>query len=258
MSGSLLFSSDPSGVIGTFNVGSISSTYSVKTTDNLLLCNDGGGSFAITLPSAANVTGHNYVIKKINNSLSTAVSILTTSSQTIDEYGGGSLLINTQWESFNLISDGSNWQISSHKTITPWTAYSPTFSGAFGTVPGTTFLFTRIGDSLSVRGSFTTGTAGASLGFFTIPSGLVVNGLKIPSGGNNTGVATSSVGNWFSNGANSFGPLLTATGTSGILIYYGQESGGANSLITGNASAVLGNATFQSVNFTVPIVGWAE
>lgn len=75
--------------------------------------------------------------------------------------------------------------------VTDWVAYTPTFT-SFGSVTNVSFFSRRIGDSLEVRGKFTTGTPAASearitLGFNGVNGGLTSNSTKLASGTNYAG-----------------------------------------------------------------------
>ena len=79
--------------------------YTAKNND-CVLANAVDGAFAITLPPAKK--GFRVNVKKIDASAN-AVTVAGISGATID--GGASLSITTQWYSYTLISDGSNWYI---------------------------------------------------------------------------------------------------------------------------------------------------
>ena len=81
-----------------------SATYAIKTSDYLL--NFTSGTFTATLPTAVGCTGKNYVLK---NAGSGAVTIATTSSQTID--GSTTYSLGSQYKYVHVVSDGSNWII---------------------------------------------------------------------------------------------------------------------------------------------------
>lgn len=89
-------------------LSSKTTTYSITTTDSILLCSASGGAFTVTLPTAASVSGRSYSIKK-TDSTSNAVTIATTLSQTID--GQTTQLLGVQYQSITVVSDGSNWFI---------------------------------------------------------------------------------------------------------------------------------------------------
>lgn len=80
------------------------STYTVTATDSIIDCTS--GTFTVTLPTAASVTGRRYTVK---NSGAGTITLATTSSQTIDATTTKSLAV--QWGFFTVISDGANWKI---------------------------------------------------------------------------------------------------------------------------------------------------
>lgn len=85
--------------------------YTVATTDgtNVLVKSDAtGGAFSVTLYTAVGNTGNRVTIKKTDSSVNT-VTIATTSAQTID--GATTKVINSQYTSFTVVSDGANWNI---------------------------------------------------------------------------------------------------------------------------------------------------
>lgn len=80
-----------------------STSYTPGASDNVILANS---SNPITLPTAASITGRVYTIKNIYNG---AVTINTTSSQTID--GASSYSLSAQYKYVTVISNGANWFI---------------------------------------------------------------------------------------------------------------------------------------------------
>jgi len=94
-------------------------TFSSNTTagasDNFLIFT-GSSATTLTLPTAASITGRVYWVK---NGGSATLTIATTSSQTIDGLSSWSL---TQTKAVRLVSDGSNWRISSESlsSTTAW------------------------------------------------------------------------------------------------------------------------------------------
>jgi hypothetical protein len=61
--------------------------------------------------------------------------------------------------------------------ITDWQSYTPTFTG-FGTPTGTDFLYRRVGDSIHVRGFFTSGTSTAVDAQISLPLGFSIPTLS--------------------------------------------------------------------------------
>jgi len=92
----------------TVAVTSVSANYTLTDDDFLVLVNASGGARTVTLPTAIGIKGRIYVIKKTDNSAN-AVTVATTSSQTID--GATTYSLASQYKRVEVISDGSNWQI---------------------------------------------------------------------------------------------------------------------------------------------------
>lgn len=83
------------------------SAYTLTTSDCVVLANATSAAFTLTLPSASSVpTGRQYLLKKVDSSAN-AVTIATTSSQTID--GSTTASLASQWSKLTVVSDGSNW-----------------------------------------------------------------------------------------------------------------------------------------------------
>lgn len=82
----------------------ISALRTLDATDHIIDCTS--GTFNVTLPTAVNITGRTYIIK---NSGTGIITILTSSSQTID--GATTLVLGVRYESVTLVSDGANWII---------------------------------------------------------------------------------------------------------------------------------------------------
>ncbi len=97
---------------GTFTAGvqSISSNTSLSVTyqDHYVKVDTSGGAVTATLFTAAGNSGKRVQIKKTTSDAN-AVTIATTSSQTID--GNSTITIARQYDAYTLISDGSNWLI---------------------------------------------------------------------------------------------------------------------------------------------------
>lgn len=233
-------------------VTSQTTTYAILTTDNLVLCS--GSAFTATLPTASGVTGKQYTIKKTDSTLANIITIATTSSQTID--GSTTTTLNTQYESITVISDGSNWQLQNRTIPTAWAAYTATLSAGFGTVSTQSFFWRRNGQNLQVQGTFTTGTVAGSIASMSLPSGPTLDTGAI-SLSNTTANAGMAVGEFTEDGVtNSFCRVVTATGTSTSLVYFGNLTTNSGGLTPQNGNVVAASAKITSVNFSVPISGW--
>lgn len=64
---------------------------------------------AITLPTAAGITGKVYTIK--SNADSITVTINTTGGQTVDGAASGAITLTQRYLGITVVSDGSNWMI---------------------------------------------------------------------------------------------------------------------------------------------------
>lgn len=76
--------------------------------NNVCLCNCTSNAITINLPAASTASGLQYQIKKTDSSTN-AVTIDADGSETID--GAATQVINAQYQSLTVVSDGSNWHI---------------------------------------------------------------------------------------------------------------------------------------------------
>jgi hypothetical protein len=82
--------------------------YTLTATDSIALGSASTAAFTLTLPTAVGCTGRQYILKKTDSSAN-AVTVGTTSSQTID--GATTYPLTAQYESITVVSDGANWSI---------------------------------------------------------------------------------------------------------------------------------------------------
>jgi hypothetical protein len=99
--------------------GSLSTSYAAKTASYTITSTDHtidntSGANTITLPTAASITGREYVIK---NSSASTVTVATTSSQTID--GSITKTLSVQYGGVVVKSNGSNWVVIGSFFIDP-------------------------------------------------------------------------------------------------------------------------------------------
>lgn len=100
---------------GTTTAGVFGLTQAAKTAsftaDNstsVYLCDATSGAITVTLPAASGATNRIYHIKKTDSSAN-AVVVDGSGSETVD--GGTTATISAQFESIQIICDGSNWHI---------------------------------------------------------------------------------------------------------------------------------------------------
>ena len=143
---------------------------------------------------------------------------------------------------------------TSGAAITAPAAYTPVFSAGFGTVTGINITWQRVGNYLEGQGTFATGTVAASIASMSLPVGLSID-TSILSQGNTTSGVGPQVGSWTGNTTNNVGAVLTATGTSGTLFYFGTN-GITGQIAPQNGSTAFGSSQSVDINFRVPIQGW--
>ena len=96
------------------HVVTITTSYTVAADVYYIRADSTAGTVTITLPTASGCTGREIVVKKIDAS---AFNIIIDgySSETID--GAANVTFNTQYESYTLVSNGSNWEILASEGI---------------------------------------------------------------------------------------------------------------------------------------------
>ena len=99
----------PSDVDINLNVTSVSTTYNILITDDLILCDASSGSFTVTLPTAIGNSGKQIFIKKID-STNGIVTVDTVLSQTIDSESEQRLT--SEGDCMDLASNDENWFIT--------------------------------------------------------------------------------------------------------------------------------------------------
>lgn len=137
--------------------------------------------------------------------------------------------------------------------ITDWFQYTPTFTG-FGTATSVNIWSRRVGDSLEVAGTFTTGTvtgvtAKMTVGFNGANANVTMDSVKLSTG--------PSVGFASLSGAGvPMATVLDLPGTNTLEFgYQTSTTGGLNAIA---ASSLVGNTTSVSVHAVVPIAGWSS
>lgn len=88
-------------------ITSADSPYTATDADYTIIANTSGGNITINLPATSGITGRIYNIKEI--SASNTLTIDPNASENID--GSTTKTINTQYQSVQIISDGTQWWI---------------------------------------------------------------------------------------------------------------------------------------------------
>jgi hypothetical protein len=224
-------------------------TYVIQAADSVIQYNFTTSSFTTTLPTAVGVAGKVYTLMNVGSMSGNQLIITTTSSQTMGNYGNV-VHMGTPMEYWSFISDNFNWQVLSHSYPNSWASYTPTFVGA-GTVSGVTFYSRRVGDSLEIRGVFTTGTPTAVNA--SITTGYAGTSANITT--SSTVTNNSLVGNWAAaTGASNGSALGVASATT---IKFGIASAGnTDGTVYLNGSTIWGNSEFIAYQSRVQINGW--
>lgn len=135
--------------------------------------------------------------------------------------------------------------------ITDWVAYTPTFTG-FGTVSGVSIWSRRVGDTLHIRGKFTSGTSTATearmtLGYNGTNSNVTSDATKVPSIQMAGAMAQAAAG------ANTTFVLIESN--VGYITFSIQNASRAGlTKVNGDALVASGNAL--SFTAEIPISGW--
>ncbi len=101
--------------------------YTVQTSDGpvvFVLCNTTSAGFNITLPTAVGNTQRITILKTV--STNAGPTILTTSSQTVNNAASGVIALYVANDCVTVVSDGSNWRIVSENVSISASAYRST------------------------------------------------------------------------------------------------------------------------------------
>lgn len=88
------------------DIVTVTDDYTVTESNDIILAN--AVNITVTLPSAEDLEGYHFVVKKITSSTGN-VTVAAYDNETID--GNDSVNIATQYNSITMVSDGSNWYI---------------------------------------------------------------------------------------------------------------------------------------------------
>lgn len=136
---------------------------------------------------------------------------------------------------------------------TDWVQYTPTLSAGFGTTTNVKVFSRRVGDSLELQGSWTTGTVAASAATMTIGynganGGVSVDASKMGTVNNTVGSAAFVAGNVVT------GVIWTGNGAA---VGFSNLSGSSTQLVTANVTAISLSTVGAAFYAKVPIAGWS-
>lgn len=133
-----------------------------------------------------------------------------------------------------------------------------TFSGV-GTASGINVFYRRIGDSMEVQGTFTTGTPTGSTFQINFPSGYSIDTTKLPTNASDVGeIIILYTGSPASFPAPSVGPwLVTYDGSTNNTLFVSANTG-SNTLTKNTGTDLFNSTQAQSFHFQIPIAGWSS
>lgn len=216
-----------------------------------------GGAFTLTLPTAVGVAGQRLAAYRTDQTLANIVTINTTSSQTIGNFGT-SVTLATQDEYWLFVSDGANWIVDTHTYPSVVSAWTPTWAGVTGGDEGS--YWWRGPGGLYGRSVFSTTTPTGSSFSQSIPSGLTIDSaaMSATTNANAHGLMYNINAGASAYPASSGGPyvVFSDTAVSNTVLYASVLSAGSRfgksagtSLMTTGARATL--------NFAgLPITNW--
>ena len=142
-----------------------------------------------------------------------------------------------------------------------WTQYTTTLSAGLGGGTASTFYYKRLGDTLQIRGIFTTGTVAASTPTISLPAGLTIDTSKLPS----STAYKWSTGRWTNE--NQAAQTFSGASVSGVLTYSGTSNTtlqmvmqvASGTYTTQNANVILGSTqVIEVVDALIPIAEWSS
>lgn len=224
--------------------------YNLEVRDQIIPLNATGGAFSHFLPSAVYTRGQTFTFIKTDSS-NNAITLDGFGAETIG--GATTKFLRSQYESWQLLSDGTNYQIISHRASTDWNStLAWTFTG-LGTVTNNSVFTRRAGDTMFVKGSVTNGTPSGVAVQINLPTGYTVDTAKISAAASGIGVGM------FFNTQN--GTTFTDTLFS---VFFLASSGSLFISRSGTTSNVFNKALGTDLNttgngnffFDIPITGW--
>jgi hypothetical protein len=235
------------GASASLAVASKTTTYTATSSDDVITVDGSGGAWTLTLPAAASNTGKVFYIKRTDNTPANAVTIDGNASETID--GSTTYPLYTQNESVVIVSDGTNWQVIDHKTITAWTSYTPASYQGLGTPSNVSFFWRRNGQNCEVLGRAQAGTVTAVEARIDYPTGVTSNSTVVP--------ATRNIGMLTRNQVNASSYYaLAGSGLAYFMI--GLQDVSRSGQNAANGATCFNSSDIFTVQLSVPVTNWKE
>ena len=241
------------------STASISATFTVSSSNNVIFCNS--FSYSVILYSAVGTSGKVLTITKTSQDSGNPITIATTASQSII-IGSSSVKtqvgLYTKGESFNLISDNTNWICTEHKIPNESVRFIPTGSLGSASYTGSYWRTGNKFNALYNAEFFGTPAAGGMTieipNQWTIDTVGVVNTTanKMPFG----------IGNIFDSGVQNYAATIyLSSGSTTLNVRYPNTDaiGGPVYMVSASATApgTINSSDSFSFHITgIPILGW--
>jgi len=229
------------GAVGTINISSTASTYTMTTTVDLLLATPTTTGQIITMPSLSVSSGRIFKVKKENNNFSTV---------TINSNAGAEITtLNTFNENVSIVNDASAWHILDRNIPFSTTSYTPGLTNFTGsTVNG---RYYREGQYAFINVYVVLNASPSGTMIVDIPSGMTVDYNAFAR----ADYPLEGHANGFDGGVDYLGSIIGNNADNNSIIITGPVAG-----TVWNATApftwVSGDALM--LNFKVPITGWKK
>ena len=145
------------------------------------------------------------------------------------------------------VSIQRNDGVGSYDVITNWASYTPSNTQGLGTISSVDLQWRQVGDSIQIKGKFTTGTATSSEAQLSLP-----NSYAVKSG------TSAQIAGFLSKPASTTGTnSIIITGGDSFVNFSGGISGGAVNLLTPQGgTTILSSSTIYTIPvLTIPIEG---
>ena len=153
--------------------------------------------------------------------------------------------------------------------MSDWASNTTIAPNNMGTLTNAVYRTRRIGDTLEVMGTFTSGTVSSTAGNFasiSLPTGLSIDSSKLPSNAGGTVVGSYFTGNTGTNFNIWYSGASTSSSNGLVLFYDGSDTSkvyasvfqASNTLSKSVANVIINSNTTQTFSFRVPIAGWSS
>lgn len=220
-----------------------------------------GASFTITLPTAVGISGQTVLFQHNGTTFTQVYTFNTTSSQTIGGVASGSYALYTT-EFLELISDGANWQIKTHRTKSAPVTFTVTSS--LSTNVTWTGRWWRDGSLmyLSAHAIFSGATSTATLSV-TLPGSMTIDtSALVVTTTTNKGAVVGTAKMHDIGGAVETEMIaglawpLSSTTIGGGTVSAGSATTHYLREITNTNPFTIGASDIIELNVAVPITGW--